>query len=613
MNSKLKRDITLFVLAILIMLIILVVDMDEGMLKVAWSLAYILGGYSKAEEGVKLTIENKSLNVEFLMIFAAIGAALIGYYSEGAILIIIFSLSGMLEEYSMNKAQNTLTSLLSLAPDTALLVRENQEDKEVMASSLMVSDVIKVPVGQMISADGQVVSGSTYVNQASITGEYMTVSKEIGDEVYAGTLNEEGSILVEVTKDPTQFLVNRMSGFVLEAKESKTIRQTKIDRFESIYVYLVLIIAALLAVGFPLLNIWTVETAVYRAIVFLVVASPCALVASTAPAMLSAMSWGGKNGILIKGSIPLEHLSETDVILFDKTGTITLGKPMIKTFEVSHLVNRQEVIDVVFALESHSTHPLAKVVVEYLTKQTDVKVEVEIKEVAGKGVSAMINDSLWEVGKFENTPSEFSDMFEASKKGRSIIKVIKNKELVAYFLLQDSIREDAQETLKSLKELSIETYLLTGDYQQSVEPLMEVLEASGYYSDLLPEDKKVIVEKFKSEGKVVTMVGDGINDAPALAVADVGIAMGQGTDVALETADIVFMNNNLDNMIKLVELARKARRIVNQNITFSMTVLVLLVIFNLFEFLTLPVGVLFHEGSTILVILNGLRLLLFKP
>ena len=316
---------------------------------------------------------------------------------------------------------------------------------------------------------------------------------------------------------------------------------------------------------------------------------------------------------MIKGSVPLEHLNDADVILFDKTGTLTQGKPTIQTFEVHPKADKQEVIDVVVALEIWSTHPLAKVVVEYLYDEHHHKYEVEIKEIAGQGVSSTIEGSEWSVGKFETIESDFADEFEQNKKGHTIIKVVKDRDLVAYFLLQDSIRENAEYTIDALKDLGLKTYLLTGDYKESVQSLLEHLHVDGYYAELLPKDKSKIVEGFKAEDLVVAMVGDGINDAPALALADVGIAMGQGTDVALETAEIVFLNNKLESSVSLVKLARKARQIVNQNVVFSMSVLSILVLLNVFELLTLPVGVLFHEGSTILVILNGLRLLWFKP
>lgn len=591
MSKDLKRSIVLFVISLIMVVVMMVFNIDN---KLMWLLAYAIGAYEKAMEGIRLTLRDKSLNVEFLMILAAIGAAWIGYYSEGVILILIFSFSGILEEYSMNKAQTTLTSLLTLAPETAILLNGNQQ-KVVDAKSLKVGDLIRVPVGQQVAADGMVVFGSTHINQATITGEFEPVFKKVGDEIFAGTMNVEGVIHVEVKKDSQDFLVSKMISFVEEAKNNKTLRQSAIEKFEAYYVYVVLVIAAMIMIFLS----------VYRGIVFLVVASPCALVASIAPGMLSAMSWGGQHGVLIKGSKALELVAKSEVMVFDKTGTITKGMPVVHHFVMSEAIDQQQLINRVYAMESQSTHPLAEVIVEYLKPRVSDFIEVEISEIAGKGVTY----EDWKIGNFAFDKALVKI---EENKGSSMVKVIYQNELLAYFYLQDTIREDASSTLRKLKDMNIRTILLTGDHAQSVQSLSTELSFDEVYTDLLPQDKAAIIEKLKKEYRCVTMIGDGINDAPSLASADVGIAMGQASDIALETSDIVFMNNKLSNAVSLLQVARQAQNIIKQNIIFSMSVLFILVVFNFAQSITLPLGVVFHEGSTILVILNGLRLLWFR-
>ena len=594
MNKKLQRDIIYFAISCLLILFILITKVEGPLERFLWILVYVSGGYSKAKEGVQLTIENKSLNVEFLMILAAIGAAFINYYTEGAILILIFSLSGILEEYAINKAQKSLTSLLTLTPEKAVLITPNG-DQVVNAKSLQVNDIIKVPVGQLIPADGEIILGNTHINQAAITGESNPVYKDLSDHVYAGTLNMEGFIQVRVTKNPADFLVTKMIDFVHEAQRNKTHQQTVIERFEAIYVYIVLALAVLVMIFLS----------VYRGIVLLVVASPCALVASISPVMLSAMSWGGKHGILIKGSKVIEQIHQCDVVVFDKTGTITLGIPVVSNFVISSNIDSSEVINLVYAMEKQSHHPLAKVIVDYLEDKKSKDIELSIEEIAGHGI---VYDN-WKIGRFDY---EQSIVDIRNNEGFTTVNIIRDNILVAYFYLRDTIREDVDVTIETLNQMGIKTLLLTGDNEMSVKPLLNEISFNEVYTNLLPQDKVSVIERLKADGHHVMMIGDGINDAPSLSIADVGVAMGQGSDVALETADIVFMNNQLSNTLDLLRLAKKSRRIVISNIVFSMSVLVLLVILNLLENITLPLGVFFHEGSTILVILNGLRLLWFN-
>lgn len=603
--KKLKRDLVLFILAISLMLLASIFRIDNPII---WAIIFGMGAFSKAQEGVVLTIEDKALNVEFLMIFAAIGAVLIGYYHEGIILILIFSLSGILEEFAMVKAESTLSALLNLSPQTALL-KEGNDVKEVEVNSLKVDDIIVVHAGQQISADGVVVKGEAAIDQASMTGESIPVTKEINQEVFAGTICLDGSIEVKVSKSSDEFLINKMSKFIQLAKKNPTRRQSAIENFEKYYV-LVVVFGFLIMISIvPMLGIFSFQEALYKAIVLLVVASPCALVASSAPAMLSAMSWGSRHGLLIKGSKVLESLSMSNVFVFDKTGTLTVGKPRVHQFEIKEGIGKSTLVNLIYAMEKQSNHPLAKVIQEYLEPMVNQFYDVTIQEIKGQGIVCIIGDDTYRVGRFMANDSPFTRLFEQDVKQFSSVSVFKNDELIAYFLCQDTLKEDAQSTLSQLKEMNIQRIVLTGDTLKSSQAIISNDDVDEINASLMPNDKLAYVQSLKNQGSVVTMVGDGINDTPSLALADVGIAMYQASDLAMETADIVLMNNKLDLLIDLKKLSKKATKIVTQNIVFSMGVLIILVFFNLFGHVQLPLGVVFHEGSTILVILNGLRLL----
>lgn len=596
MNHKLRRDTILLMISI-ICAIFASINQSQPL----WILAYSLGGFSKAQEGIHLTLKNKSLNVEFLMIFAAISAAWIGYYMEGAILIFIFSISGILEALAMSKAQKTLTALLDLSPKQALLKTSNSV-QTILVNDLQIGDMIVVPVGQEIGADGEIVFGSTQVNQSSITGESQDIDKSVGDSVYAGTVNTSGAIHVRVTKHPHDFLISKMVAFIDETSQQKNKLQSNIDKFEKVYVYIVLLMALLLVVISTTLNIWTLETALYRSIVLLVVASPCALVASSAPAMLAAISWGAKQGILIKGSSVIEAIHQIDTIVFDKTGTLTYGKPRVK--DVKILSNHPLLFNIVYHAEKQSHHPLASALVEYTKARVTQNLNLDINEIAGKGIETFYDSSRWTIGRFTPTQGTTS-MY-------SVISVTCDDELIAQFYLQDYLREDAKDTVQSLTNQQLQTILLSGDHAESVKALVDNISFTKIKAECLPQDKVKEIDNLQKNNQSVMMVGDGINDAPALMMADVGVAMGQASDISLQSADVVLLDNSLSAINKLFNLTKRTNRIIKQNIIFSMSLLIILVFYNVFLNLPLPFGVFFHEGSTILVILNGLRILSFK-
>lgn len=607
-NLTIEATLTVTAIVLIIFTLIFQTFLNELSQMILFGLSFLLGGFYKAKEGVIKTIENKALNVEFLMIIAALGAFVLKNYAEGAILIFIFALSGLLEDYATSKSEKAFTSLLSLAPEEALL-ELNGTEKIVKVSELNIGDIVVVKVGSSIPADGVIQFGSTAINESMITGEFIPVDKKVGDPVFSGTLNESALIKVKVTKDMKDSMVQKIIDFVESAHQNKTESESFIEQFERWYVYVVIALSLLTMFVPPAFGWWTSNEAFYRGIVVLVVGSPCALVASVSPAVLSTLSNASRKGILIKGGKHLETLSKIDAVMLDKTGTITIGKPEVKEIYCT-VENHEALCKVIYALEKQSTHPLAKAVVTYL--ETTEEIEIESRETPGKGIEGTYEGHLYQVGRFDVNISESLKLKidEAHKAGYSTVWVSKDGDLIGYISLVDQIRPRVKEAISALKAQNIRPILMTGDNRYTAGSIAKEAGISFVLSELLPEDKLKHVESLKKSGSTVMMVGDGINDAPALASADVGVAMGSGTDVSLETADIVFMNNNIENIVKSVYLAKEMKKITLQNIIFSISVITLLLFSNVLGIVLLPLGVIFHEGSTILVILNSLRMLL---
>ncbi len=577
---------------------------------ILFGLSFLIGGFAKAKEGILKTIENKSLNVEILMILAALGAFIVGNYSEGAILILIFSISGVLESYATSKSEKALTNLLKLAPETALLY-VNGKEKEVLVADIKVNDQVIVKVGQMVPVDGMIISGSTSLNQAAITGEFVPVYRGKKESVFAGSINIEATIIVETTKDPSESVVQKIIDFVKNAQEEKTDSQSLIDKIEKYYVYIVILLAIVFMVVPPLFGWLTQSEAFRRGIIVLVVGSPCALVASITPAMLSALSNAAHHRILIKGGKHLEELIGLKAVVFDKTGTITTGIPKVVRIESISALDKDIILSILYTLERQSEHPLAKAIVESLDEKYLLS-DIETKEVSGRGMEAVLDGDVWQIGRFEHSlHQEMEEKLDrCTGLGHSIISIIKNKEMVGFAALMDTIRENVKDVMTALKTQGIQTVLLTGDHKFTAAAIAREAGVDSFEADCFPEDKvRKIKELQQSFGKVM-MIGDGINDAPALAISDVSVAMGTGTDVSLETADIIFMNDRLENLPKIIDLSKRMRKVTLQNIIFSTSVISILMLSNVFGLIELPTGVIAHETSTILVILNSLRLLL---
>nr|WP_093670567.1 heavy metal translocating P-type ATPase [Sporolactobacillus nakayamae] len=584
---------------------------------VLYPAAYLIGGYFKTRQGISDTIRTRQLNVELLMITAAIGAACINHWLEGAILIFIFALSGALETYSTAKSTNALSALMNLQPEVARLVANGNETM-VSVTKIQPSDIVLIKPGERIPADGVIINGETTVNEATMTGESVPVYKKSGEKLMAGTMNLDGSVYARVTQRNSDSLFSKILELVQSAQKEKAPTQLFIDRFEKTYVKIVLITTAFMLFAPHFLFGWSWSETIYRAMVLLVVASPCALVASTTPAVLSAVAYGARRGILIKGGIHLEQLAMIKVIAFDKTGTITKGTP-----EVTRFINMSDKDDLLFlnhiaAIENQSSHPLGKAIVAYAEKASNdmtLPPVESIKVQPGYGVAGRVDNVDYKIGKTEMMDpvamQQFNDANQSfgSDASETLVYIASGEKVIGAFALKDQIRDSAVAAIKSLKSYGIKTVMITGDNERTAAAVQKESGVSSYIANCLPENKAIEIKRLNKNYGHVAMCGDGINDTPALAQASVGLAMGAGNDAALETADIILMKNDLTKIADAVHLSRKMSRIVKTNIFFAMAMIAFLIAVNFLQFLTMPFGVVGHEGSTILVILNGLRLL----
>jgi Zn2+/Cd2+-exporting ATPase len=592
------------------------------------SAAYVIGGYESAKEGLTTLFEEKELDVDLLMIVAALGAAGLGLWQrdyhlavDGAVLILIFAISGALEGYAMKHTQRNIRSLMAMTPDTATVVRGGIEEV-IPVEKLQIGDRVIVKPGELIPTDAVIVEGYSAINQSSITGESIPVEKMPSDEVFGGTINGNGALQLQVNKPPASSLIGRVIQLVQQAQTEAPPSQLFIERFERGYAKIIIIVGILLAIVPPFLLGWSWEVTIYRALIFLVVASPCALMASIMPALLSGIANGARKGILFKTGAQLELMGKVRAIAFDKTGTLTTGQLQVARIIPAPGQTEAKVLAIATALETFSEHPIADAIVQ-AAKQQQLKLLVaqDVKATAGQGISGIVEGECAIVGKISFIKSVFSQSIldptlqqrvqALEADGNSVIWVGYAGEVLGAIAVSDTIRPTATATIQRLKQLGIEQIVMvTGDNQRCADKVASQLGVDRVYAELLPEDKVSIIQRLQKEYKTVAMVGDGINDAPALAMASIGIAMGAaGTDIALETADIVLMADRLEKLEVAIRLGRRSQRIVTQNIIFALSFIVLLLIANFLGNITMPLGVIGHEGSTVLVTLSGLRLL----
>lgn len=573
---------------------------------IAFYIAIFFLGFYASKNAVIETIRERSPNVDLLMILAAIGAVIINYESEGALLLLIFAGAEVLENYATSKSTKAISELMSHLPSTASRIGADGEITEIPTEELIQGDIVLVAKGEQIPIDGQA-DRQVSVNEAALTGESVPVVKEKDEEVFAGTVNDGNSFRLTVTKTSDDTIFSNIVRMVEEAQQRPSKLSKTIDRIESKYVISVLIGVPVFIAILYFFNNLGFEESFYRGMVMLTVASPCALVASATPATLSAISNGAKNGILFKGGAAMEALSTMDILYSDKTGTLTYGD-----FVVEEYAAGEDTLKEVVTIEQHSSHPIAEAIVKkFKTLDLDSVDDSEpVEEIVGSGMKK--GDII--VGKPDafkdyTDPSNYRDQIIA---GNTNIFVGESGQITGYFSLADQVRDEAVHAVENFQNSDIEVVLLTGDNETVAEKVAGEVGITDYTASCLPEDKVRFVNESQKKSKIVGMIGDGINDAPALANADIGIAMGSGSSVAMESSDVVIVKNNLQKLFYSFMLSNRLNRIILANIIFSISVIVILVLLNIFGLLNLPTAVLFHEGSTILVILNGLRLLRAK-
>ena len=587
-----------------------------------FAIAYVLGGWDVSRHAWH-ALRERRLDTDGLMVVAAIGAAFLGEFAEGALLLFLFSLGHALEERALDRARSAVRALADLAPKTALVKRDGKE-QELPVESLQLDDVVIVRPGVRIPVDGIILDGNSGIDQSSVTGESLPVDKTVGDQVFASTVNGEGALEVKVTRLAKDSTLARVMKMVEEAQAQKSPTQQTVEKFERVFVPAVLILTALVIVIPPLFG-FPFRESFLRAMTLLVAASPCALALGTPAAILAGVAQAARNGVLVKGGAHLENLGLLKAIAFDKTGTVTHGQPEVTDVVAiqSSAWKEADLLSIAAGAESRSAHPLAQAVVRAAqTQGLPVSPVDDVESLTGRGLKAMMRGKTIWIGnqKLMNEAgvalsSESILRAEALQgQGKSLMWVAEDKTAIGLIALADTLRKEAAPTMTALKRSGVtHTIMLTGDNARSASAIANEIGLTEFRADLMPENKLTIIRELVKEYGQVAMIGDGVNDAPALANATVGIAMGgAGTDVALETADVALMGDDLSKLPFAVGLGRATRAIIIQNLFIALGVIGLLIFTSLTGIISIGIAVVFHEGSTLVVVANALRLLRYK-
>ena len=594
--------------------------LPAGVALALYLIAYIAGGWDATRHAVRAALKRR-FDIDVLMVVAALGAAALGEWAEGALLLFLFSLGHALEHYAMDRARGAIRALADLSPKTARVRREGGE-QEIAVGELRIGDIVVVRPGERLPADGRVVRGASSVDQAPITGESLPVAKETNDAVFAGTINGDGALEVETTRAPEDTTLARVVKAVESAQSAKAPSHRFSDRFQRTFTPIILAVTALVIVVPPLFGV-PFDDSFIRAMILLVAASPCALALATPSAVLAGIARAARSGVLIKGGAHLENAGSADVVVFDKTGTLTRGEPEVTDVWSTGTLAESELLRLAAAIETRSGHPLANAIVT-AAEARDLKLPDldSFDSVKGMGVRAAIAGAEFLVGNDKlmrdagiTLPAALDERHRAFERdGKTSMLVAKDGELVGIIAVRDEPRAAAKATIAALKRLGVKhTVMLTGDNRRVAEALGRELGLDEVHAELLPDDKVTQIEALKERYGKVIMVGDGVNDAPALVSADVGIAMGgAGTDVALETADIALMGDDLATLPYAISLSRASRRMIVQNLVISLGVIALLVPSALLGLASIGIAIVVHEVSTLVVVANALRLLGFK-
>lgn len=567
--------------------------------------------------GLKELIVEKRFSVEFLMSIAALGALYLDFLFEGATVLLLYSLSEYFEDYIEDRARKTVEKLSKYMPDQARVL-ENGSEKTIHVKDVKPGMIVLVKPGERIPLDGVIVDGSSYVDQSLVTGESVPVFKKMGDAVYAGTLSANGVLKINVTKKAEETLVSRIVKLVLESRERKASIERLIDKFARVYVPIVVSMAAFTAIVMPRIT-GSFEIWFYRSLILLVVSCPSAFVVSVPATMFTAITAAARKGVIIKGGVYIEKMARVKTMVFDKTGTLTLGKLKLSEIHTFNSHNGKRVLIYAAALEQYSNHPVAEAIVNRALedglefRNLEVK---EVREIPGKGILGIVNETKVIIGNKELMKEQGFDIEILNKipERHARIIVSMNNLIIATFCVKDVVREDAIKAVKNLKANGVRTVMLTGDKTQIAEEIAKKLGINEFYGDLFPEDKLKIVDELKANDGLVAMVGDGVNDAPALAASDVGIAMGGGgVDVALESADIVLVKDELIQIPYIYKLSDKAVKIAKQNIIVSLGTKLILGVLGFLGLIPLWFAVATgDDGVTLILLLNTLRLAKMK-
>ena len=613
-----KTPIVLYMVGLALFIIAIFIPKEYvSVTNVILVISTLIAGYHVVIlEGIGHTIENTKITKKFmpnshiLMGLAAVGASIMGNFFESALLILIFAGAHFLEDYAEGKSNREISKLLQMNPTTARLITD-EGTKEVSVESLKIGDKIQVLNGDQVPIDGVILSGTTSIDESAINGESMPKEKIVGDTVFQSTINGTGSFTMEVTKESGDTVFAQILTLVKENQNNQTRAASIIQKFEPKYVTLVLISVPMVILLFFIFG-FTFFDAFYKGLVLLVAASPCALAASTVSVTLSAASNLARRGVLSKGSAYLTELSNVKAIMFDKTGTLTNGHPEVTDY--TFFEDENTLTDIIVALERNSNHPLATAILEYF--EPTETLDIETTNHIGKGLEGTYNNDVYRIGKptsFKDVDAKITETQEAlAHSGKTVVFIAKNERVIGLIALMDTPKYHAKEAVNYFKSRGVRTTMITGDSKETGRAVADLLGIDEVIADVMPEDKSRVVSLQQEKYETVAMVGDGVNDAPALVKANVGIAMGNGTDVAVEVSDIVLMNSDLDRLMNTHSIATRMSRVIWQNIFIAMAVVMMLIVLGLTGVTDIAWSVVLHEGSTIVVILNGLRLLLGK-
>lgn len=573
-----------------------------------------LGGRETLRKGI-IAARTFTLNINFLLTIAVIGAAFIGSWPEAAMVVFLFGVAEMIEAYSLDRARNAIKSLMELSPELAWVKGDGGEWTEVQASDVKAGQTVRVRPGERIPLDGKLTAGSSSVNQAPITGESMPVNKAVGDTVFAGTVNERGSFEFEVTANSGQTTLARIIRAVQQAQGQKAPTQRFVDRFAAIYTPAVVAVAVLIAAVPPVFLEAEWQHWLYKALVLLVIACPCALIISTPVTVVSALASAARRGILVKGGVYMEEGRKLSVLALDKTGTLTHGAPKVTDVVPFNSVPKEEVVKLAASLDAPSEHPVASAIVAAYEGQL-IPVE-EFDSITGRGVKGKLNGTLYYIGNHrlaheQNycSPGVETELERLEAEGKTVVIIGDGSKALGVVAVADTLRETSLMAIKELHDMGVKTLMLTGDNERTAKAIAKQVGIDDARGDLLPEDKLTVVEELNKAGEHVGMVGDGINDAPALAKADIGFAMGAaGTDTAIETADVALMQDDLRKIPEFLKLSRKAANILVQNISFAVGTKAIFFVLAFIHVATLWMAVFADLGASLIVVGNGLRLL----